>query len=86
MGPIPGIEKLVREFNASLDFPAPHTVTMEFDPATSESHRTVDEASSFAASPERRGRSRRTVRHDRGEAVWEFENVSDAVAFKLKYC
>jgi hypothetical protein len=67
------------------DFHAAHEVRLPIIPGLPASDHSLDEATTYAASSSRTGRSRRTIYAGRGEVVWEFETAADAVGFMLRF-
>lgn len=70
---------------ATRNFPAPYSVSLPLDAAMPEDEWKIDVVSTWARSPDRRGRSRRTVRAADRMVVFEFDDVVDAVECHLRF-
>ena len=71
--------------NAARDFHAPHRVVLPLNPSTPGHQERIDDASNWAYSADRIGRSRRTVRAGDEEVIFDFENATDAVECSLRF-
>lgn len=73
------------EASAARRFQAPYSVTLPLDAALPEDEWMIDLASTWARSPDRRGRSRRIVHAADRRVVFEFDDVVDAVECHLRF-
>lgn len=70
---------------AIRNFPAPYSVSLHLDAALPQDEWKIDVVSTWACSPQRRGRSRRTVHAAARRVVFEFDDVVDAVECHLRF-
>lgn len=81
----PKLHEACAAANAARQFHAPHRVTLPLNPSIPGHQERIDEASAWARSDERIGRSRRIANASDSRTTFEFENVADAVECHLLF-